>query len=157
MEKPSISGVRLTERATDESQASILIVDPDDEFSERLEAEALGHSVRVRRTRDFASAAGMIAEDIPDVVLASILLAGEEQEGLDFIESLAARAPPVPVIVLTSKDTFTDRVEVARRGGHGFLSRSSPAPKILEAGLKLVGRLHERIRGLWRLTTIPRS
>ncbi|MGH9378133.1 MAG: response regulator, partial [Terriglobia bacterium] len=142
VEKPSISAAPLTERAGDESQTSILIVDSDDEFSERLEAEALGHSVRVRRARDFARAASMIAEDIPDVALASLFLSGKEEEGLEFIESLAAHAPPVPVIVLTSKDTFTDRVEVARRGGHGFLSRSSPASKILEAGLKLVDRLH---------------
>ncbi|MGH9448086.1 MAG: GGDEF domain-containing response regulator, partial [Terriglobia bacterium] len=50
--------------------------------------------------------------------------------------------PSIPVMVLTSKDTFTDRVEVARRGGRGFLPRSSPASKIAEAAAQLLGRLH---------------
>ncbi|HEX5483297.1 MAG TPA: response regulator, partial [Terriglobia bacterium] len=47
-----------------------------------------------------------------------------------------------PVVVLTSKDTFTDRVEVARRGGRGFISKSSSASQILEAVSKLADRLH---------------
>ncbi|MGH9353008.1 MAG: response regulator, partial [Terriglobia bacterium] len=142
VEKPAGSVPTPTGRTSGEKRISILIVDSDDEFSERLEAEALGHGVRVRRAKDFTRAVSMISENTPDVVLAGLLLSGKEEEGLDFIERLASRTPPVPVIVLTSKDAFTDRVEVARRGGHGFLARSSSAPKILEAGLKLVDRLH---------------
>ncbi|HEV2419230.1 MAG TPA: response regulator [Terriglobia bacterium] len=141
IEKPA-SGLPPVSSPCGERPASILIVDSDDDLSERLEAEALAHGVRVQRTNDLARASQMICEDAPDVVLADLLLSGKEEEGLDFIESLAIRTPPVPVIVLTSKEALTDRVEVARRGGHGFLARSSSASKILEAALKLVDRLH---------------
>ncbi|MGH9344506.1 MAG: response regulator, partial [Terriglobia bacterium] len=142
VEKPAFNAQPPTERTAREKRISVLIVDSDDEFSEKLEAEALGHGVRARRAKDFAHAGCMISEDSPDVVLADLLLSGKEEEGLDFIGNLAEHIPPVPVIVLTSKDTFTDRVAVARSGGHGFLSKSSSASKILEAGLKLVDRLH---------------
>lgn len=129
-----------TERST--SRISILIADADNDFAERLEAEALGHGVEVRRAADFAQASELIRASTPDVVLADLLLSGAAEDGLDFIRQWSAHAPPVPVIVLTSREAFTDRVEVARRGGHGFLARSSSPANVLEAALKLVDRLH---------------
>lgn len=121
---------------------SLLIVDRNKEFDDRLEAEALRRGVQVLRVENFEEAAVRVMQDPPDVVLADLLLSGNEEEGLDFLEKLAGGSPPIPTIVLTSKGTFTDRVEVARRGGRGFLSKDSSAMQILDAVLRLVDRLH---------------
>lgn len=121
---------------------SILIVDSDNDFVERLEAEVLKHGIQMRRAADLAGASEIIRQKVPDVVLIDLLLSGAAGDGLNFIEQWSTHAPPVPVIVLTSRQAFTDRVEVARRGGHGFLARSSSPANILEAALKLVDRLH---------------
>lgn len=121
---------------------SILVVDSDHDLRERLEAEALAHGVQVRKAADFAGASEIIRQKVPDVVLIDLLLSGTEEDGLNFIEQWSTHTPPAPVIVLTAKQAFTDRVEVARRGGHGFLARSASPASILEAALKLVDRLH---------------
>lgn len=121
---------------------SILLVDSDNDLAERLDAEALGSGARLSRAEDFVAAFTLIEQEHPDVVLANLSLSQSGQGGFEFIEKLSARKPPVPVIVLTSNDGLTDRVEVARRGGHGFLARSASPAHIIEAALKLVDRLH---------------
>jgi diguanylate cyclase (GGDEF)-like protein len=81
------------------------------------------------------SAAGRAARvERPDVALLDLSL--DERRGdkeLSLITELAGTTPPTSVLVFTSADTFTDRVEVARRGGKGFLDRSLPARAAIEA------------------------
>ena len=62
-------------------------------------------------------------------------------EGLDV---LAEAASAMPVVVLTGEEQLVDRVEVARRGGRGFLPRDAPMPELVTAVLALRGRLRER-------------
>lgn len=126
----------------DHQAVSILLVDSDDDLAERLDAEALGSGAQLARAVDFIGAFKLIEQERPDVVLADLSLSQSEQGGFDFIERLSARKPPIPVIVLISNEGLTNRVEVARRGGHGFLARSASPARIIEATLKLVDRLH---------------
>ncbi|MGH9397715.1 MAG: response regulator [Terriglobia bacterium] len=121
---------------------TLLIVDRESEFSACVELEALTHGWKVQIARDFTDAGRLVTAEAPDVALVDVFLSREEKEGLIFLETLAERVPPVPVVVLTSKDTLTNRVEVAKRGGRGFLSRSSMPAQILEAVSKLVDRVH---------------
>jgi diguanylate cyclase (GGDEF)-like protein len=46
----------------------------------------------------------------------------------------------VPVLVSTMRDTLTDRVEVVRRGGRGFVSKSLPAPQAIDQAIQLIER-----------------
>lgn len=121
---------------------TLLVADRDPEFNACLEMAALAREWKVQAARDLSEARRQVAAAAPDVALLDIFLSGEEEEGLAFLENLAARTPPIPVVVLTSKDTLPNRVEVARRGGRGFLKRSSTPAQILEAAAKLVDRLH---------------
>ncbi len=125
-----------------EKLTTVIIADQNDEFSDSLEAEALNRGVRVRRAKSFEEARSLVADAAPEAVVADLALSGREEDGLSFLESLVAQEPPVPTLILTSKHAFTDRVEVARRGGRGFLSRSLSPPQVLDAVLTLVGRLH---------------
>lgn len=121
-------------------QFSLLVVDNDQDLVESMEAEATARDWRVETAADFSSARNVISVDPPDVVLVNPHLSGDSSEGLGLLEEISSRSPAIPVIVLASRDAFTDRVEVARRGGRGFLSKSSTSSQIVEAAWQLASR-----------------
>jgi len=125
-----------------EKRPTLLIVDRDEGLAERIEAEAAAQNLHVQTVREFHRVREAVSALVPEAVLLDLLISGKEDEGMTLLEELSGRTPPVPVIVLTSKDGFTDRVEVARRGGRGFLARTSSAGQIVEAVTRLISRLH---------------
>lgn len=139
LEKSSLTS--LADPESGDGQLSLLVIDGDRELSERLEAEAEVRSWRVEVSLDFSSARNAVVTAAPDVILLDPHLSKNPEEGLALIEEMSSRSPAIPVIVLTSRDTFTDRVEVARRGGRGFLSKSSSGSRIAEAASQLLSRL----------------
>jgi DNA-binding response OmpR family regulator len=77
--------------------------------------------------------------EIADVALLDLSLDGRSsKKELSLIDELTSATPPTSVLVFTSADTFTDRIEVARRGGKGFLDRSLPARAAIEAASQLL-------------------
>ncbi len=139
---PAPSAAPRQAGAEAEKPITLLIADRDREFSACLEMEALAHEWKVQIARDLTEATRLIAAAPPDLALLDVFLSGAEEEGLAFLEDLTSRTPPVPVIVLTSKDTLLNRVEAARRGGRGFLSRSSTPAHMLEIMTRLARRFH---------------
>jgi diguanylate cyclase (GGDEF)-like protein len=126
---------------TSNDQFSLLIVDNDAELVERIGAEAAAQDWRVESVTDFSSARKAVLSYPPDVVLLDPHLSGDAGEGLALLEELSSRSASIPVIVLTSQDTFTDRVEVARKGGRGFLAKSCACRQIVEAASQLALRI----------------
>jgi diguanylate cyclase (GGDEF)-like protein len=124
-----------------EKRSSLLIVDRDADLAERLEAEAGSRGFGVRTVADLAAARESVSKAPPDVVLLDLVFSGQEEEGWALLEELSRRTPAIPTMVLTSRGEFTDRVEVARRGGRGFISKFSSPSQIIEAVTKLVDRL----------------
>ncbi len=125
-----------------EKRPTLLVVDRDEELAERVEVEAAAQNLCVQAVKTLAGAREAVAAHLPEVILLDLAVSGQEHEGMSLLEELSERTLPVPVIVLTSKDGFTDRVEVARRGGLGFLARASSAGQIVEAVTQLISRLH---------------
>jgi diguanylate cyclase (GGDEF)-like protein len=122
----------------------ILIAVPDPELAERLAVEAVGHGMRVDTAASLVATRNAVTAALPDVVLLDLALSEAPEEDLKLLADLSARTPAVPVLILTTHDHFTDRVEVARCGGRGFLSSSLPANQILEAVAELLQRLRAR-------------
>ncbi|MGH9469605.1 MAG: response regulator [Terriglobia bacterium] len=129
-----------SEAAPPENQRALLVVDRDVEFAEKLAAEAASRGFEVDSAQDWPAARREIAKRVPDAVLLELSFSGRTEDGLAALAELASEAPPVPAVVLTSKGTFTDRVEVARHGGHGFVSKSTPPAQIMEAVEQLLER-----------------
>ncbi|MGH9325575.1 MAG: response regulator [Terriglobia bacterium] len=121
---------------------SLLILNRNTELVEKLSTDAACHGFAVETAKDWPAAREAISSRPPDAVLLDLELSGKSEEGLAFLEELARPALPIPALVLTAKGTFTDRVEVARRNGHGFLSNSLPPAQMLEAVFQLLDRLH---------------
>ena len=77
----------------------------------------------------------------PAAALVDLGLEGGVDQGMEVLTVLAAQTPPVPAIVWTGRDSFTDRVEVARRGGRGFVDKARGQGRALEALSELLERL----------------
>ena len=110
----------------------ILLVDVDAELAERLAMEAAGRGMRTRAAAGVPEARALAAGEHPAAVLLD-LSADRDGRGLELIADLAARTPRVPVVVVSSRDSFTDRVDVARMGGLGFLQKPVSPTAVVDA------------------------
>lgn len=126
---------------SDDKRPWVFIVDGDADWAERLAVEAVSRGMRVGTAKDLAEAKSALAVAVPDVVLLDLCSAGRPEEGMNLLAELCSRDPQVPVLVLTAKDAFTDRVEVARRGGSGFLPKALSPSQMLESVTQLLNRL----------------
>ncbi len=140
LERSSSSSTGLMN--TPSNQTLFLIVDRTQELAGQLVAGAAAKNWELKTVHDLTAARSAVLEHTPDLVLLDPHVSGNGEDGLAFLQELSSRSPSIPVMVLASQDTFTDRLEVARRGGRGFLSKSSPASKIAEAAFQLLSRLH---------------
>ncbi len=77
----------------------------------------------------------------PAAVLIDVETANGSGETLEFLSWLAGLQPSVPAVILTSSGKLMDRVEVARRGGRGFIPRTLPPSEIVETVTGLLERL----------------
>ena len=119
---------------------ALLLVGPDPELIERLSVEALGRGLRPRSAATSAGARELVASESPDVAVLDISFADGAGEGLQLIEDLAGRDHPVAVVALTASEALIDRVEVARRGACGFVQRTRPAPRVIDAVSEAIER-----------------
>jgi diguanylate cyclase (GGDEF)-like protein len=117
----------------------LLVVDDDGELAQRIAMEASGRGMRARVAADPGAARAVVAEDPPAAVLLDLSFGGDAS-GLELLAELSSRTPAIPVIVLTARTAFTDRVEVARLGGQGFLQKPIPPAAAVEAVRQLLRR-----------------
>ncbi|HWH93105.1 MAG TPA: response regulator [Baekduia sp.] len=120
----------------------LLIVDDDQDLTDRLAAEAGRRGMQVDVGLTPAAARELALRRRPDAVLLDLTFPGGTAEAYELLSELASSSPAVPVLVLTVRDAFTDRMEVARRGATGFLHKSL-AP---EDALDHVAQILERPR-----------
>jgi diguanylate cyclase (GGDEF)-like protein len=119
---------RAAPRAAEGEGPVLLIVDPDRETAERLAMEASGRGVRPVVAACAAEARQALGRERPGAALLDISVPG----GLELLGALSDTVPPVPTVVLTRSDAFTDRVEVARLGGRGFLRKPLAPARALD-------------------------
>jgi diguanylate cyclase (GGDEF)-like protein len=117
-----------------------LAVGQDAELITRLAEEAMARGWRWDSAADVAAARQLVAELNPSVVLLDMEDGRATAGMLEFLSELGARKPPVPAMILTAGGGLADRVEVARRGGRGFLPKSLPPGEIVEAVSGLLER-----------------
>ncbi len=129
----------IVQEAPDRSKPLLLVVDRDTDVAERLALEAEKLGMRARMAANLEAARGAVAQERPQVVLLDPSFAAGD--GLTLLAELSACTPPVPVLVFTDRDALTDRVEVARLGGRGFLQKPMPPAKVLDAVSQLLSRL----------------
>ncbi|KOP28327.1 transcriptional regulator [Hapalosiphon sp. MRB220] len=117
---------------TEQQQNVLLIVSEDQQIVEPLVKEATIQGIHVDVAINTTNARRVIESSSPDVVLVEINFSDHTQNSLQLLKQLASRTPPIPALVFTDGNNFSDRLEVVRSGGHGFLHKSMSAKQILE-------------------------
>jgi diguanylate cyclase (GGDEF)-like protein len=124
----------------DDSRPVLLVVGSDNELAAQLAEEARSRELGVEMASDSSAARELLERCRPDVALLDLSLPQDAQASLQLLEELAARDPAVPTLILTWHDSLIDRVEVARRGGSGFLQKPLPPSEVLDAVTQLLSR-----------------
>jgi diguanylate cyclase (GGDEF)-like protein len=116
----------------------LLIVEDDLGLAERLGAEAARRGIAAQLAASPAEARELLATMRPAGVLLDLTFEDGTADAYALLSELTGAAPPVPVLVSTMRDTLIDRVEVVRRGGRGFVSKSLPAPQAIDQAIQLI-------------------
>lgn len=111
----------------------LLIVDPDRQLAQQLVNEAVNWGFRSVIATTLSEAETKIEQDAPTVVLLDPDITHPTTDSLRLLAKLSHQTPAVPVLVLTSHDQLTDRLEVAQLGGHSFLHKPLPPAQVLKA------------------------
>jgi diguanylate cyclase (GGDEF)-like protein len=140
--EPAAAAAPVPEPADDERSPLLLVVDDDPNLQDRVAGEAAARSMRVQCATSPAAAREAAACERPDAVLLDLGFADGSDDALELLSELSAQSPSVPVLVFTVSDAFTDRVEVARRGGRGFVHKSLHTSELFAAVAQLLERVH---------------
>lgn len=116
----------------------LLIVEDDIPLAERLAADAARRGMGVELAASPAAARELLARIRPAGVLLDLTFESGTADAYALLSELTGATPPVPVLVSTMRDTLTDRVEVVRRGGRGFVTKSLPAPQVIDQVTQLI-------------------
>lgn len=114
-------------------QRRLLIIDDDTLLSDRLEIEASDWQLCTEVANSLQVARSIIFQQPPDAILLDLSSLKTQENRLAFLAELRRQKPEIPVIVVSEQNQLSDRIEVARLGASGFLSKSIPSVDILKA------------------------
>lgn len=126
-----------------QSPARLLVVDDDDTVRGLL-ADALRYAgFDVTAVATGPDAVGSALRDPPDLVVLDVLLPG--MDGFDVLRELRAAAgggAPVPVLFLSARDAYADKVNGLTLGGDDYVTKPFHLPELIariEAVLRRAG------------------
>uniref|UniRef100_A0A0C1NM68 Transcriptional regulator n=1 Tax=Tolypothrix bouteillei VB521301 TaxID=1479485 RepID=A0A0C1NM68_9CYAN len=130
---------------TEQCQNVLLVVSGDRPVVEPLAKEAAYFNLQVKTATDTVNAKRALDnaqtfDETSEGFYAVILdLCGSHnvRESLELVAELSNQTPPVPVLVFVDRSDFTNRIEVARAGGSGFLDKSMSPKQVLEQVIQL--------------------
>ena len=131
-----------TAPAPPDGSPTLLIVDDDPERLLGLLAAAVARGVGAVLAVDLRSARRLAARAPPEIVVLNLATGTDAEAAMGYLTEASAE---FPVMVVAGGDTEIDRVEVARRGGRGFLARSLEPSATIAAALDLRDRV--RVHG----------
>ena len=130
MQSPMLPSLTMAPPAHLRPLVRLLIVTANQPQAEQLAVAlqqtdlSVNWAIQVNIVSQPTAAHQTIAASPPDVVLLD--LSGhdaDDEEALRLLADLSTQQPPIPVLVSTTCDEFSDRVKVARLGARGFLTK----------------------------------
>lgn len=115
-----------------DERPKLLIIDNDSQLIQELVTQAEISGIQAEVATNLSEARQKIADAHPNVVLLDPAVDNTIEEGLALLGQLQ-QTPSVPVLVFTSHDSLSDRIEVARLGSRAFLHKPLPATQVLGA------------------------
>jgi two-component system response regulator RegA len=114
---------------SDARATSILLVDDDDVFRERLARALRVRGLSVVEAGDHEHAIAAISESGPTYALVDLRL--PSGSGLDIVRAIAARRPSTVTIVLTGYGSIATALEAVKLGAAHYLTKPAGADDIL--------------------------
>ena len=114
-----------------EPGTSILVVDDDPVFRERLARALRARGFEVSTASDYESAMVLAREDSPELAVIDLRMPGHS--GLELLRDLLALDPTTRVVVLTGYGSIATAVDAIRMGAVHYLSKPADADEILAA------------------------
>lgn len=115
---------------------SVLLVDDDEPFRERMARALRLRGFTVATAGDLASAVALAAA-LPPPDFAVVDLRMPDTTGHQVVEAIVARSPHTKVAILTGYGSIASAVEALRRGAHQYLSKPLDADELASALLRL--------------------
>jgi two-component system response regulator RegA len=122
---------RRTVEIRETQPPSLLLVDDDEVFRERLARAFRGRGFEVRTAGDVGLALSLAREDTPELAVVDLRMPGGS--GLDLVRELKALDPSTEVVVLTGYGSIATAVEATKRGASNYLPKPADADDILQA------------------------
>ena len=116
--------------AANEGQ-SVLLVDDDEVFRERLKKSLVERGFDVRCAQDVPSALINASADPPELAVVDLRMPGPS--GLSLVDSLIALDPATRVVVLTGWGSVATAVEAMKRGAVHYLQKPVALAEVLAA------------------------
>lgn len=104
--------------------------------------ERLGYRVTVYPDRPTAAVG--LAQDLPDLAIIDVGLGDEMEGGFELCRDLRSRAPELPIMLLTARDSETDIISGLRLGADDYLTKDISQPQLLAR----INALLRRMRAL---------
>jgi two-component system, OmpR family, response regulator MprA len=123
------------------SGAAVLVVDDDDSIRRMLARTLAAEGYAVRPVADGGSALVEIERSIPDAIVLDVGLPG--LDGLGVCRRVREKGLAVPILLLTARDTVSDRVGGLDAGADDYLVKPFAPEELLARLRALLRRGHE--------------
>lgn len=120
-----------------EPGASVLLVDDDATFRERLARALRDRGLEVRTAGDFDEAVARAREESPEIAVVDLRMPG--RSGLELVSELHAIDAGTVILVLTGYGSIATAVDAVRRGASNYLPKPVDADELLAAVHRLGG------------------
>ncbi|WLT31918.1 response regulator transcription factor [Geothrix sp. PMB-07] len=114
-----------------EALPSLLLVDDDATYRERLAKAIAARGFEVRTAEDAEAAVALADADSPEYAVLDLRMPGES--GLDLLRRLMAIDPTTKVLMLTGYGSIATALEAVRLGAVNYLTKPADVDDILAA------------------------
>lgn len=114
-----------------EAASSILVVDDDDVFRERLAKAFRARGYEATTAHDYESAIAIAKNDSPELAVVDLRMPG--RSGLELLRDLLDIDEATKIVVLTGYGSIATAIDAIRLGAVHYLSKPADADEILAA------------------------
>jgi two-component system response regulator RegA len=114
-----------------EHKPSILIVDDDEVYRNRLGRAFVDRGYDVHTAQDYDTAVASATEDSPELAVVDLKMPGKS--GLELVKALAEIDPSTKTVVLTGYGSIATAIDAVRLGATYYLSKPADADDIIGA------------------------
>lgn len=109
----------------------IVIVEDEPAIAQNLRDAFARHGYQVRTFADRPQAQASLGSRLPDLAIIDVGLGHEPDGGFELCRWLRARAPALPILILSARDSEIDVVSGLRLGADDYLAKNVSLPHLL--------------------------